>query len=55
MLSIIDVGKGLEASIVASFATFNEDYAFFCLLLQLLHEELPLTFLVTYDIDCIAF
>ena len=55
MLLIIDIGKALEARIVASFATFNEDCACFSLFLQLLHEELPLTFLVICDIDCIVF
>ena len=55
ILSIIDIGKAHKAKIVASFATFNEDCAFFFLLLQLLSEELPLTFLVTCDIDCIVF
>ena len=55
MISNKDIGKALEAKINASFATFNEDCACFCLLLQLLHVELPLTFLVTCDIDCIVF
>ena len=55
MLSIIETGKALEASSIALFATFNENCAFFLSFLQLLHEELPLTFLVTCDIDCIVF
>ena len=32
MLSIIGIGKGLEARIVASFAVSNEDYVFSVLL-----------------------
>ena len=54
MLFVIDIGKALKAKIVASFDTFNEDCLFFQSSL-LLYEELPLTFLVMCDIDCIVF